>query len=87
MPNIRHTPCGRRLEAKLSEYEHKGVIPSLSHSLSASSLNSPDLHTGSESDTTRIDHLTPITPPPSTKKNVALRRVATSPDSQDEAQW
>jgi hypothetical protein len=50
MPNIRHTPCGRRLEAKFSEYDTKGLMPSLSHSLSASSVNSPDL--GSESDAT-----------------------------------
>lgn len=48
MPNIRHTPCGRRLEAKINEYDPKGLTPALSHSLSASSVNSPDLGSDSE---------------------------------------
>jgi len=89
MPNIRHTPCGRRLEAKIADYDNKGLMPALSHSLSASSINSPDL--GSDSDGATND---PYVPPEMIIKknsapsnsNVALRRVATSPESQDVAQ-
>lgn len=93
MPNIRHTPCGRRLEAKIADYESKGLMPALSHSLSASSINSPDL--GSESDGTMGEFVATPSPsqkmtakknPAGTNSNVALRRVATSPESQDEAQ-
>ncbi|CAK9784503.1 ARM repeat-containing protein [Cutaneotrichosporon oleaginosum] len=28
MPQLRHSPCGRRLDAKLQEYEAKGILPS-----------------------------------------------------------
>lgn len=80
MTSIRHTPCGRRLEAKINEYETKGLVPSLTPSLSASSINSPDLvNNGSDSDETMGD---PFLTPPSKNINT-LRRVA-SPDSQDE---
>jgi mRNA-binding protein PUF3 len=36
MPQLRHSPCGRRLEAKLQEYEAKGILPS------SVSTSSPD---------------------------------------------
>ncbi|GMK55125.1 hypothetical protein CspeluHIS016_0201810 [Cutaneotrichosporon spelunceum] len=28
MPQLRHSPCGRRLDAKIQEYEAKGILPS-----------------------------------------------------------
>lgn len=59
MPTLRHTPCGRRLEAKLNQYgQQQGVLPSLSDSVSASSTASSlksrdlDLLTGSDSAST-----------------------------------
>lgn len=30
MPNLRHTPCGRRLEGRINELESKGELPALS---------------------------------------------------------
>lgn len=81
MPNLRHTPCGRRLESRINELESKGELPSLSPS--ASSWASPDLLT-SESESTAV---TPGTPTinGTAKLNVNARRVA-SPNAKEEAQ-
>jgi hypothetical protein len=54
MPDIRQTPCGRRLDAKIAEYEARSLvpmpIPPLSHSLSSSSVNLPDLANDSDAE-------------------------------------
>lgn len=92
MPNLRHTPCGRRLEGRINELESKGELPALS-SASASSWESPDLLTGSETESTSVS---PETPCPNAgaqvngsakpaPKSAAARRVA-SPNAKEEAQ-
>lgn len=43
MPNLRHTPCGRRLEGRINELESKGELPA------AGSWESPVLSSESES--------------------------------------
>lgn len=80
MPNLRHTPCGRRLEAKITEYEREGVLPhsamssaTLTVSVTASPSTSSDSTVASlVSDSIDV-------------KGSALRRVSTSPDEADEA--
>ncbi|BEI81667.1 hypothetical protein CcaverHIS002_0208270 [Cutaneotrichosporon cavernicola] len=47
MPQLRHSPCGRRLDAKIQEYEAKGILPS---SAANSSSDHKDTD-GSSSDT------------------------------------
>ncbi|WOO81346.1 Pumilio 2 [Vanrija pseudolonga] len=87
MPNLRHTPCGRRLEAKITDYEQKGIIPSLSNSITTSSANSPDLSTVN-SDSEGSGKRDTAVPSYSTKsfKPSTGRRVVSSTDSLDEAQ-
>ncbi|EJT50837.1 RNA binding protein Pumilio [Trichosporon asahii var. asahii CBS 2479] len=48
MPNLRHTPCGRRLEGRINELESKGELPSLT---SGNAWESPTLSSESESNT------------------------------------
>lgn len=67
MPQLRHSPCGRRLDAKLQEYEAKGILPS---SVSTSSLDHKD------ADSAAIDGLTV----PNGKAAGSIRRAA-SPSS------
>lgn len=69
MPNLRHTPCGRRLEAKISEYESKGMLQD---------LGIDDTETVGSCASLESDASLGI-------GTNALRRVATSPDAADEA--
>lgn len=46
MPNLRHTPCGRRLEGRINELESKGELPALPP---ANSWESPNLSSDSDS--------------------------------------
>lgn len=81
MPHLRHSPCGRRLEAKLAEYEAQGILPS---SVSNTSVNSPDLGSGgSETDKSSTN----LTVPNGNGKgsgHSSLRRAATPSEAQDE---
>lgn len=49
MPNLRHTPCGRRLEGRINELESKGELPALPALSPASSWESPAPSSESES--------------------------------------
>lgn len=70
MPHLRHSPCGRRLEAKLQEYEAKGILPS---SIPTSSANSPDLTTADSDGSNSSDDLTMPN-----GKGVSIRRMASA---------
>lgn len=56
MPNLRHTPCGRRLEGRLNELECKGELPNVNPSSGSSSWASSDLLRSELSEASGSEH-------------------------------
>lgn len=81
MPHLRHSPCGRRLEAKLQEFEAKGILPSSLSTSATSSTKSSDLKDAATTDG-GWDTGDKLAVP--NGKGIDLRRVASSASSQDE---